>query len=257
METMDLTEDREVTVYNTGEIKSALEPLVKERYLRVRLNGQEVVRLASSPHAGQELAAGYLLSEGILEPSAELLSIREPEKDLVDITIEGEPMDFNKSVKTINTCIGRGYGNDEHLKKQTSAKGLFTPDQLLSIIAELDNQSLTFKRTGGVHSAGLGASQGLLKRFEDIGRHNAVDKVFGYAFLNKIPLQDKCLVLSGRVAFEILQKAARNEIPVILSRSAPTLMTVDKARELGITVVGFARGQRFNVYSHPQRICFG
>lgn len=256
MRTLDLTEDREVTVYNNGEVKSALEPLVKERYLRVRLNGREVVRLASSPHAGQELATGYLISEGILDPSSELLNITELENDLVDITIKGEPR-FNESVKTVNTCIGRGYGNHERLKVQTSASGLFTPGELLSIIAELDNQSLTFKRTGGVHSAGLGACQGLVERYEDIGRHNAVDKVFGYAFLNKIPLHDKCLVLSGRVAFEILLKAARNEIPFILSRSAPTLMTVDKAQELGITVVGFARGQRFNVYSHPQRICFG
>lgn len=246
-----LTEDREVTSYNEGQVESILEPLVAERYLLVRLNGQEVVRLASSPEAGRELAVGYLLSEGILKPSAVLSGIIETAKDLIDITTTAA------GIKTINTCISPSYTNNRQLKEQKDKNSLFTPEQLLSMISQLDQQSLTFQRTGGVHSAGLGAGSGLLKRFEDIGRHNAVDKVFGYAFFNKIPLQDKCLVLSGRVAHEILLKAAHNEIPVILSRSAPTLMSVDVARKSGITVIGFARGRRFNVYSHPERICFG
>jgi FdhD protein len=90
--------------------------------------------------------------------------------------------------------------------------------------------------------------------YEDIGRHNAVDKVLGYAFLNEINTEDKCLLLSGRVASEILIKAARAHIPVVLSRTAPTGLTIDLAEELNITVVGFARGDRFSVYSHPERV---
>lgn len=256
MDKKELTEYREVVAFDQGQVKPSLEPLVTERYLKIKLNGEEVVRLASSPHAGRELAAGYLISEGIIEPSGQLLSLTESKDDGVDIVIEGQPGNYTESIKTINTCIGRGYGVLKPLMKQPPGQGLFTPGQLLAIISELDEKSYTFKKTGGVHSAGLGGPEGLIKRFEDIGRHNAVDKVFGYAFLNKIPLHDKCLVLSGRVAFEILQKAAYNRIPFILSRSAPTLLTVDRARELGITVVGFARGERFNVYSHPERVCF-
>ncbi|NLX89260.1 MAG: formate dehydrogenase accessory sulfurtransferase FdhD [Syntrophomonadaceae bacterium] len=256
MSIQELTDTREVTAYDSGQVTLSLEPLVTERYLKVKLNGEEVVRLASSPHAGRELAVGYLISEGILDPDGSLLSIDEPESDVVEIVMEAPPRGYTQSVRTINTCIGRGYGAVKPLQQQPPGKGLFTPEQLLAIISELDEKSYTFKKTGGVHSAGLGGPDGLIQRFEDIGRHNAVDKVFGYAFLNRIPLHDKCLVLSGRVAFEILQKAAHNRIPFILSRSAPTLLTVDRARELGITVVGFARGQRFNVYSHPERVCF-
>jgi len=256
MEMRQLTEDREVTAYERGRVKPGMEPLVTERYLRVSINGQELVRLASSPHAGQELAVGYLIGEGILEPSCYLISTRELKNDVIDVLVEGQPENYTPSIRTINTCIARGFGELKPLQKQTPSGKLFTPEQLLSLITELDEKSYIFKRTGGVHSAGLGAPQGLLQRFEDIGRHNAVDKVFGYACLNRVPLQDKCLVLSGRVAYEILQKAAYNQIPVILSRSAPTLLTVDRARELGITVVGFARGDRFNVYSHQERICF-
>lgn len=256
MKNGQLYEERQVTVYDLGNCKVGMEPLVTERYLRIRLNGQEIVRLASSPHAGLELACGYLISEGIIEPDMRLLNIAEPEDNLVDISIEGEPRDYSQQIKTINTCIARGFGELKPLKQQLLGEKLFTPQQLLTIISELDAKSLTFKRTGGVHSAGLGGQQGLLQRFEDIGRHNAVDKVFGFAYLNQIPLHNKCLALSGRVAHEILLKAASNQIPVILSRSAPTLLTVDRARDLGITVVGFARGERFNVYSHPERIAF-
>ena len=90
--------------------------------------------------------------------------------------------------------------------------------------------------------------------FEDIGRHNAVDKVLGYAFLHGISSQDKILLLSGRIASEILLKAARAQIPLVLSRSAPTGLTIDLAEELNITVVGFARGKRLSVYTHPERV---
>ncbi len=256
MKDRQLVEEREVTVYDKGKVTASFEPLVVESNLKVVLNGQEVVQLASSPQAGKELAVGYLLGEGIIEPSYRLLSINLQENDVVDLVVEGKFDQHHQAVKTINTCIAKGYGGLRPLIKQAVGEKLFTAEQLLRIISELDAKSYTFKRTGGVHSAGLGAPQGLVQRFEDIGRHNAVDKVFGYAYLNQIPLYDKCLVLSGRVANEILQKAAYNQIPVILSRSAPTLLTVDRARELGITVVGFARGERFNVYSHQERICF-
>ena len=90
--------------------------------------------------------------------------------------------------------------------------------------------------------------------YEDIGRHNAVDKVLGYAFLNNISTSDKCLLISGRVASEILIKAARANIPLLLSRSAPTGLTIELAEEMNIAMVGFARGQRFSIYSHPEKV---
>lgn len=90
--------------------------------------------------------------------------------------------------------------------------------------------------------------------FEDIGRHNAVDKIFGYCFLNNIELKDKIMVFSGRVSTEILIKVARMGIPILVSRSAPTDLAINMADELGVTVVGFTRGERMNVYTHPERI---
>jgi len=105
-----------------------------------------------------------------------------------------------------------------------------------------------------VHGAALANHSGLLFMFEDIGRHNAVDKVLGKAFLNEINTSDKCLLLSGRIASEILIKAARSNIAFILSRSAPTELTIELAEELEIAVVGFARGDHLNIYSHPEKV---
>jgi FdhD protein len=122
------------------------------------------------------------------------------------------------------------------------------------LISLLEEKSVTFRRTGGVHSAALADSNGLIARYEDVGRHNAVDKSLGYALLNQIDPNDKILVLSGRIASEILLKAARSRIPMFLSRSAPTYLAVELANKLGITVVGFARGEQLNVYSYMERV---
>lgn len=249
----ELTDNREVISFDKGQVREVLEPLVTERFLSIQVNGRRLVRLASSPAAGRELAVGYLISEGLLKAPDDLVSLEERERDLIDIGLNreiAEPTDNG----LVNTCIGRGAGQHQDLQPVGHSGVPYTPEILLKLIGDLDALSYTFKKTGGVHSAGLGSIQGLLVRCEDIGRHNAVDKVFGYAFLNRIPLHDKCLVLSGRIAFEILVKAVRNGIPMILSRSAPTLMTVDAARKLGVTIVGFARGDRFNVYSHSDRV---
>ncbi len=105
-----------------------------------------------------------------------------------------------------------------------------------------------------MHSAALADANGFLARYEDIGRHNAVDKALGFACLNKIDPEGKILVLSGRIAAEIILKAARSRIPMVLSRSAPTYLAVELAEKLGITVVGFAREDQLNVYSGMERV---
>ena len=106
----------------------------------------------------------------------------------------------------------------------------------------------------GSNSVALAGDNGLVARFEDIGRHNAVDKVLGYAILNRIDTADKCLLLSGRIASEILIKAARGNVPIIVSRSAPTELTLELAEELNICIIGFARGQNLTIYTHPERV---
>lgn len=253
---MDIIKKREVAVFNQGNWSVQQDYLVAETTLQIILNGVEIVNIACSPQDTTQLAVGYLLSEGCIKAPGDIKTINADDPFCVKIET-GTDIDLDRTSININTCLGRervheavqplGTGGD--LKR-------YEPAHLLKIINELDASSCTFQQTGGVHSAGLADHQQLLFRFEDIGRHNAVDKVTGQAFIKQIDLSDKCLLLSGRIAAEILMKAARNGIPFVLSRSAPTMLAVETADKLGLTVVGFARGQRFNVYSHGERILF-
>lgn len=240
--------------YDKGQLETISDALVVEVSLKLILNGSELAVLACSPEAYEELAVGYLLSEGILAHYDDLAEIR-LEGENVHIQLQTSP-DSLPHRGYISSCSGKRlpghYDRPELIQKEIGCR--FSAGILLNLIGQLDEKSTTFKRTGGVHSAALGSEDGLLCRYEDIGRHNAVDKVLGYRFIKRISPVDKCLVLSGRIAWEIVWKAAQSEIPLILSRSAPTLKAVEWAEQLGITIVGFARGERFNLYSHWERV---
>lgn len=250
---------KEMWMYKEGQLRPTVDVVVREVQLGIFVNGSELVRIACSPVDLKELAAGYAISEGLLKEYDDLLEIEQRSNHEVWLDLKGEvSLTKEAGQPIVNTCMGRGQlSPDQVTDRKTPSindEYVFQASKLLELIAELDDKALTFKKTGGVHSAGLGGDEGLLARYEDIGRHNAVDKAFGYAFLNRIPLHDKCLVLSGRIAGEILMKASNSGVSLILSRSAPTLRTVELADWLGMTIVGFARGERFNVYTHPQRI---
>jgi FdhD protein len=248
--------ERCVEKYEQKQLSANNDALVVEVPLTIVLNGIELVTMACSPQAFPELAVGYLLSEGIFDQHSQIAHI-----DLDDCTIriaaEGLASNIDTNGHSLNTCSGHGFKIPCLSGQQqiaATSQYYFEAENLLNLIRILDETSVTFKRTGGVHSAALGYNAELIIRYEDIGRHNAVDKVFGNAFLNNVNVKDKCLVLSGRIASEILIKAYRNGVPLVLSRSAPTLKAVELADQYGMTIVGFARGNRFNVYTHSSRI---
>lgn len=252
MKSLPILKPRTIKKYDQGSWDSFTDQLVAEEHLQITLNGNKLVSMACSPEYTRELAIGYLVSEGFISRYEELATIRVPHPLQVEVETSS-PVEFS-SPQQINTCMGRG-SNKQVQKRDYPEDGIpWQPAHLLRLIGELDASSLTFKKTGGVHSAALGDRQGTLVRYEDIGRHNAVDKVIGHAFLRQIPLHDKCLFLSGRIASEILYKVARAGFPMIVSRSAPTFKAVEQAEQLGITVVGFARGPRFNLYCHEHRV---
>ena len=129
-----------------------------------------------------------------------------------------------------------------------------SPDQVHRVVLQFEKRSELFRQTGGVHSAALATSDDLVLFNEDIGRHNAVDKVLGESFLNGLKLKDKFLVISGRVSSDLVSKLWNCGLSLVVSRTAPTSLAVKMAQRLGITVVGFARGKRMNVYSYPARV---
>ncbi len=243
--------------YSNGQITDVCDPVVIETQIDIILNDTKIARLACSPVNFEELAVGFLCSEGLIKGSNDLITVESGPDNRILVYTHSRLLPDNKNEECfINTCMGTGgnsicSGYDVLLSNPSIT---FQADHLLKLISALNDTSITFQKTGGVHSAGLGEKDQLLVRFEDIGRHNAVDKCFGFACINNINLDDKCLVLSGRIAGEILIKAARNRIPLLLSRSAPTLKSIQLADELGLTIVGFARGSRFNLYTHYERV---
>jgi FdhD protein len=127
---------------------------------------------------------------------------------------------------------------------------------IIELMKKFNKNSELFLSTGGVHSVALCQGKEILLFHEDIGRHNALDKVIGEAAFKGIDTSDKMMVMSGRISSEILIKAAKRKIPIVISRSAPTDLAIDYANNLGITVIGFARGNRMNIYTRDDRIMY-
>lgn len=252
---------RDITVYNQGKMQSDSALIVSEIPLTVFLNDTELATLICSPGGYKELAVGFLLSEGLVQSPSDIKEItcREEEGLLWMQTSFPVPQTENFLRRHIASCCGKGraalyFVNDARQLQPVRSSSRFAAPHLLHLMSLLDEKSVTFRLTGGVHCAALADSKDLLGMYEDIGRHNAVDKVIGHTFLSRIAPDDKCLLLSGRVSSEILIKAARSGVPLVVSRSAPTLLAVELADQLGIAVVGFARGQRLNVYSHAEKV---
>ena len=261
MHKLKLYQERKIGMYRQGQMQLAEDLLVIEELLTINFNNNEIATLVCSPEAFKELGVGYLISEGLLHSISDIKELSCDEE--TGLLRESSTFPVNcgemKTSRHINTCNGKG-------KAGLPASGAIDPvpfsqtskpinvAELLYLISLLEEKAVTFRRTGGVHSAALADANGFLARYEDIGRHNAVDKALGFACLNKIDPEGKILVLSGRIAAEIILKAARSRIPMVLSRSAPTYLAVELAEKLGITVVGFAREDQLNVYSGMERV---
>lgn len=228
-----------------------------EKKIKVSVNGKEVMSLYCTPQMIREFVVGFIMTEGIIKGNwcAERMSIEYGEEISVDIPAEG---DVSMDGRIITSgCVGgvtfeRKIG-DEPINDDFS----ISSDRLREVFNLFQARSDLYKLTGCIHSAALSDGKGILCFAEDIGRHNAVDKVIGYAILENIPFEGKIMLASGRISSEISSKCARWGIPMIATRTAPTNLAIEIAEKRGVTIVGFIRGKRFNVYTHPERIIKG
>ena len=250
-----------VTKINNGVAINEKDSVVHETPLTVFLNNGEFVTMVCSPQYLYELTVGFLCSEGILRDRQDLKSVKlEKEKGIILVETAKPVVEEERFMRRyITSCCGKGrssfyFINDALGTKPVQGNTRITTQQIKNLAGELENRAIVFRTTGGAHGAGLCSTEEMLLFYEDIGRHNAVDKLFGKAFLDGINLDDKIMVLSGRISSEILIKTAKMGLPIIISRAAPTDLAVKMADELGITVVGFARGNRMNVYTHSDRV---
>jgi FdhD protein len=258
---MDTRKDVEVLHIDREGSAIRTEWTAREFPLTIMLNGEQLVTVLCSPGELEALAVGFLFSEGIIRAKEEITGLTlDAERGIIRIrTAEDKTADgklFAKRVLT--TGCGRGIAfysyADLDRKKKVLSDLKVTPEAVLSLSWRFQGASELYRTTHGVHSAALCDPENILFFAEDIGRHNAVDKVLGRCLLEGITVADRILITSGRISSEILFKTAGSGIPVIVSKSAPTDMGVDLARELGITLIGFVRGGGMNVYAGEERI---
>ena len=238
---------------------SERDELAVEEPLEIRVNGSPVAVTMRTPGHDEELAAGFLLSEGF-----SVLTAR-PTEDLaanvVEVQVDGD-VDLGRLQRnfyTSSSCGVCGKGALEAVAVEAApvTSGLTVPAELVASLPErLRESQPTFAATGGLHATGLFDEFGsLISVREDVGRHNAMDKVIGHAFAEELlPLARYVLCVSGRLSFELVQKAAVAGCPILVAVGAPSSLAVDLARDRGLTLCGFVRDGRVNVYSEPQRI---
>ncbi|NMF66582.1 formate dehydrogenase accessory sulfurtransferase FdhD [Brasilonema octagenarum UFV-E1] len=264
-----------VWVVEKGQVRPRQDQLTTEEPLEIRLVSPEktIAITMRTPGADFELAAGFLYSEGVISCKEDIQRMSycvdksvdiEQRYNIVNVTLgEGLNPDLQpleRHFYTTSACGVCGKASLEALRLRGCPVILPQPIVTAEMIYDLPDKLRAaqgiFKATGGLHAAALFDAQGqLLNLHEDVGRHNALDKLIGSALLSEqLPLSDHIVMVSGRSSFEILQKSTAAGVPIVCSVSAPSSLAVSVAKEFGITLIGFLRGERFNVYTGFERI---
>jgi FdhD protein len=256
--------------FRTGNFTAIEDALAIEEPLEIRLAGRRFTLTMRTPGNDEELAAGFLLAEGFVANAQELGEIRRVrnakgawEPNAIDVILNVKAEGLRERLKrnfTISSSCGVcGKTSIDAITQRITAiasRAKVTAATILALGAKLREVQEVFAATGGLHACGLFDLEGkLLAAREDIGRHNAVDKIAGWALANAmLPLSQSLMMVSGRLSFEIVQKAAAAGVPILVAVSAPSSLAVELADEAGITLVGFLRDASFNVYTHRERI---
>ncbi|MEW6419806.1 MAG: formate dehydrogenase accessory sulfurtransferase FdhD [Nitrospirota bacterium] len=224
-----------------------------EKKLRISVNGKEVISLYCTPSMIKELVTGVFLTEGILTDKNSLKNIKIVYGEEIKIDIPVAEGILTEEVVT-SRCLGGITLNKKRHFGKIKDRFSITIEAIKKLFEEFMQKSELFRLTGCFHSAALSDGKRILAFAEDIGRHNAVDKVIGYSIIKNIPFSGKLMLVSCRLSSEIISKCSRRSIPIIASRAAPTNLAIEIAEISGITLAGFVRGDRLNVYTNPQRI---
>lgn len=256
-----------VVEWNDGIARSVLDDLAGEDPLEIRVGDTPVSITMRTPGHDVELAAGFLLTEGLITAAGDLQRLEQPAGErgntvhaLLAPGVRFDAGRLRRHFYATSSCGVCGRASLESLRARSMASPArslnISPDRLCLLPQRLRESQRVFSRTGGLHAAALFGAGGELEVVrEDIGRHNAVDKVIGWALLaGRLPLAGRVLLVSGRGGFEVTQKALAAGVELVACVSAPSSLAVQMAREFGLTLVGFLRDRRFVVYAGNERI---
>jgi len=260
-----------LTRFDGGRAVSAADEVVCEEPLEIRLDGAALAVVMRTPGHDEELATGLLVSEGIVAGAGDLVSVRhctvaeraEADGNVILARLRpGLAVDLAAVRRNLYASSSCGVCGKETIEKALAAAppldddAVFPAEMFYALPARLRAAQNVFARTGGLHAAGLfDAAGGLVAVREDIGRHNAVDKIVGWAARSgRLPLTGHVLVVSGRISYEIAQKALAARLPVVAAVSAPSSLAIELAENAGMALVGFLRERRLNVYGDRRRV---
>ncbi|MGZ4973850.1 MAG: formate dehydrogenase accessory sulfurtransferase FdhD [Limisphaerales bacterium] len=248
-------------------LASEMDAVACEEPLEIRIDNQPISVTMHTPGHDEELAAGFLLSEGLITKREHVAKIepypRNRDKNVLNVFLAPDvEVDFKRLTRHVfmsSSCGLCGKSSIEAVHQhfpKIKARTTVSAAILQDLPAKIRANQTTFEKTGGLHAAAIFDTLGnLIVVREDVGRHNAVDKVLGHALLNNLyPLDKHILLVSGRASFEIMQKALAGRIPIIAAVSAPSSLAVEFAQQSGQTLIGFLREGRMNIYTHPKRI---
>ncbi|OIQ09144.1 Sulfur carrier protein FdhD [Moorella thermoacetica] len=251
--------DYPVTLISRGEVQREKSTVTVEFPLQIVVNGQLLVNLLCTPEHMEELVTGFLYSEGIITSLADILHLK-IESGKAEVEIKGEFRGGEGWIPTLTTGCGQNVSwqnkktRDCIFETRISSQITVAAENITGLIDELQRISVHYRKTHGTHGAALADKSGIIIFREDIGRHNAIDKVAGSVLYQGLTTDDKLLLTTGRISSEILTKAARLKVPFLVSRSVPTDYAIQLGELLGITIVGFVRGKSLKVYSHNWRV---
>lgn len=244
--------------YTTDGITTLEKEVVREVPVTVYVNGTELVTFLCTPHNLRYLVLGFLYLEGIIGGLDEVALLRVcDEEEMIEVRLT---YDVELPTRRVLTSGCGGGTTFVDLAAQTSKVDStlqVTPSQILGLMHQLYDEAELYRTTGGVHTSALSDGQQLLVVASDVGRHNTLDKIQGQCLLEGIDTRDHILLTTGRLSVEMLNKAAKMQVPVLVSRTSPTDLAVEMAKAWGITLIGYARGEQIHVYSGEERVKLG
>jgi FdhD protein len=232
--------------------------MVREVPVTVYVNRRELITFLCTPHNLRYLVLGFLYLEGIIDGLDEVMLLRVcDEEQMIEVRLTRDVELPTRRVLTSGCGGGTTFADLTTQTSKVDSTLEVTPSQILGLMHRLYRESGLYRTTGGVHTSALSDGQKLLIVASDVGRHNTLDKIQGQCLLEGIDTRDRILLTTGRLSAEMLNKAAKMQVPVLVSRTSPTDLAVDMAKAWGITLIGYARGQQIQVYSGEERVELG
>ncbi len=244
--------------YHSGRWETVDAGVIVEQSVSLTVNGKEWLSFLCTPQDLEALAAGFLYNENVIEAASEIASIRVcPSGDNIDVWLT-RSVEEPSSWRRTSGCAGGFTRKNPAISSSAITDAIIlSPAKISGLIHKLFESQDLYRQFGGVHTSVLSDGEQILVKAEDIGRHNTLDKLAGYCLLRQMIPTRRILITTGRISSEMLQKASRLGVSVVISRTSPSTLSVDMAQSNGITLIGYARRDSFIVYTHPYRVLPG